>query len=204
LQHLEPVRGDAAGASRAAATRGAALAELPPGYRDAIGLIHTIRDVLPGAIIVGDSTQPVYAGNLMCEIDTPGAWFNSATGFGALGYAAPAAIGAKLAAPDRPVICLAGDGGLQFTLAEIGAAVDADLPVIFLVWNNHGYREIEHYMVAQGIEPVGVKPSAPDFVKIAEAYGMAAERLARSDELADALSRAAKSGRPTLLELIRD
>ena len=59
-------------------------------------------------------------------------------------------------------------------------------------------------MVAQGIAPVGVRPSAPDFVKIAQAYGMDAERLMRSDELAGALSRAAKSGRPTLLEMIRD
>ena len=90
----------------------------------------------------------------------------------------PAAIGAALAAPDAPVVCLAGDGGFQFTLPELGAAVDAGAPVIFVVWNNRGYREIETSMRDAGVEPVGVSPAPPDFLKIAEAYGIAAERLA--------------------------
>ena len=101
-----------------------------------------------------------------------------ATGFGALGYGPPAAIGAALAAPEAPVVCLTGDGGFQFTLPELGAAVDAGAPVIFVVWNNRGYREIETSMRDAGVEPVGVSPAPPDFLKIAEAYGIAAERLA--------------------------
>ena len=101
---------------------------------------------MPGSIIVGDSTQPVYAANLYYDHDRPGGWFNAATGFGALGYGPPAAIGAALAAPDAPVVCLTGDGGFQFTLPELGAAVDAGAPVIFVVWNNRGYREIETSM----------------------------------------------------------
>ncbi len=60
----------------------------------------------PGAIIVGDSTQPVYAGNLWYDHDRTGGWFNAATGFGALGFAPGAAVGAALAAPGTPVICL--------------------------------------------------------------------------------------------------
>ena len=91
-------------------------------------MVETIRDALPGAIIVGDSTQPVYAANLYYDHDRPGGWFNGSCGFGALGYGPPAAIGAALAAPDAPVVCLAGDGGFQFTLPELGAAVDARAP----------------------------------------------------------------------------
>ena len=140
--------------------------------------VETIRDTLPGSIIVGDSTQPVYAANLYYDHDRPGGWFNAATGFGALGYGPPAAIGAALAMPDATVVCLSGDGGFQFSLPELAAAVDAGAPVIFVVWNNLGYREIETSMREVGVEPVGVSPAPPDFAKIAEAYGIAAERLA--------------------------
>ena len=56
-------------------------------------LLDSLRDTLPEAFVVGDSAQPVYAGNLCYDHDRPGGWFNAATGFGALGYAIPAAIG---------------------------------------------------------------------------------------------------------------
>ena len=114
----------------------------------------------------------------------------------------PAAIGAALAAPDTPVVCLTGDGGFQFTMPELGAALDAGAPVIFVVWNNRGYREIETSMLDAGVEPVGVSPAPPDFLKIADAYGIAAERLTDIAELAAALQRARKTGRPYLIEIV--
>ncbi|MER9383501.1 thiamine pyrophosphate-dependent enzyme, partial [Mesorhizobium sp. M0578] len=159
------------------------------------------RDTLPGAIIVGDSPQPVYAANLYYDHDRPGGWFNAATGFGALGYGPPAAIGAALARPEAPVVCLTGDGGFQFTLPELGAALDAAAPVIFTVWNNRGYREIETSMLDVGVEPVGVSPAPPDFCKLAEAYGIAAERISGTGGLADALGRARATGRPYVIEI---
>ncbi|GLK85778.1 hypothetical protein GCM10017653_38480 [Ancylobacter defluvii] len=160
-----------------------------------------IDEALPEAIIVGNSTQPVYAGNLYFDIGRPLSWFNAATGFGALGYGPPAAIGAALGAPQRPVVCLTGDGGLQFSLAEIGSAADAGARVIFLVWNNDGYQEIETYMLECGIEPEGVKPSAPDFAAIAEAYGVPAQRLEDVAELGPALATAAERNGPSLIEI---
>ena len=110
-----------------------------------------VQQALPDAIIVGDQTEPVYAGNQFFRPAQPRSWFNSSTGYGTLGYALPAAIGAKLAAPDRPVVALVGDGGLQFTLPELASAVEAEAPVIVLVWNNQAYGEIKTYMVEQGI-----------------------------------------------------
>ena len=166
--------------------------------------VETIRDTLPGAIIVGDSTQPVYAGNLCYDHDRPGGWFNAATGFGALGYGPPAAIGAALAVPDATVVCLTGDGGFQFSLPELAAAVEADARVIFVVWNNSGYREIETSMRDVGVEPVGVSPAPPDFAKIAEAYGIPAERLAARSGLPDALRRAQAAKKPYLIEIAVD
>lgn len=196
------VSGD--GAARAAATRQAAFAELSSTLQAQTYAVEAIRDALPGSMIVGDSTQPVYAANLYYDHDRPGGWFNAATGFGALGYGPPAAIGAALAMPGVPVVCLTGDGGFQFTLPELGAALDAAAPVIFVVWNNRGYREIETSMLDVGVEPVGVSPAPPDFCKLAEAYGIAAERLADIDGLAVALKRARATGKPHVIEITVD
>lgn len=186
-------------AARAEEARGAALAEIGPTMREQVSVVEMIRDTLPGSIIVGDSTQPVYAANLYYDHDRPGGWFNAATGFGALGYGPPAAIGAALADPQAPVVCLTGDGGFQFTLPELGAALDAGVPVIFVVWNNRGYREIETSMRDVGVEPVGVSPAPPDFCKLADAYGVTAERLGNISGLPAALRRA--SGRTYLIEI---
>ena len=97
---------DTGGPRRAAAARTAARDELSPAMQAQLDVVETIRDTLPGSIIVGDSTQPVYAANLYYDHDRPGGWFNAATGFGALGYGPPAAIGAALAMPDATVVCI--------------------------------------------------------------------------------------------------
>ncbi|WP_257893342.1 5-guanidino-2-oxopentanoate decarboxylase [Gymnodinialimonas phycosphaerae] len=191
------------GASRADATRKSALNSLDDVYRSHIALIDTITQALPGVRIVGDSTQVVYAGNMYADISQPRGWFNAATGYGALGYGASAAIGAALG--DRaPTVCITGDGGLQFCLSELGTAVDERTPVIFLVWNNNGYQEIERYMRENQITPEGVKPSAPDFAAVAKAYGMPAERVEGTDGLIAALKRAKAAGSAYLIDLIVD
>jgi len=189
------------GRQRAAATREAALKELTPKMRVEISVLHAVYAALPDCVIVGDSTQAVYAGNLYCEAPRPRSWFNAATGFGALGYGPPSAIGAAIADPSRPVVCLVGDGGFQFSLAEIGSAADSRARVVFLVWNNDGYQEIENYMIETGVTPEGVKPSAPDFLLLAEAYGVPARRLANVDELAEALNEANLRNGPSLIEI---
>lgn len=191
----------AEGATRAAQARAAARAALSPAYQAQVQLIETITHVIPGVRIVGDSTQVVYAGNMFADMSAPRRWFNAATGFGALGYGAPAAIGAALG-DAAPVVCITGDGGLQFSLAELGTAVDERTPVIFIVWNNNGYQEIERYMLDHAIKPEGVRPSPPDFVSVAQAYGMAAERVEGTDDLPAALERAKAAGRAYLIDLI--
>ncbi|MFC3529921.1 5-guanidino-2-oxopentanoate decarboxylase [Paracoccus mangrovi] len=205
------------GAARAAETRQAAMAALSPKMQVMTEVLAVIRDTLPGCTIVGDSTQLVYGGNLYWEAAAPRSWFNASTGYGALGYGPPAAIGASLALPDAPVVCLVGDGGFQFCLGALGSATDEASRVIFLVWNNNGYQEIEDHMVSRGITPVGVRPSAPDFRKIAEGYGIPSERIRLTDgnsqaalapgkldlaPLAAALIRARAAQGPALIEVM--
>src|SRR5690606_1948386 len=123
-------------------------------------------------------TQLVYSGNMAFAARSPRSWFNSATGYGTLGYALPAAIGAKLGCPDRLVVALAGDGGILFTLSELVSAVDCGAAVILLLHENGGYGEIRSYMEARGIEPVGVDLWNPDYVAIGKACGWHSERVA--------------------------
>lgn len=175
------------GAPKAAEIRKAARAELSPEYAHSLAMVDTIRDTVPGAIIVGDSTQPIYAANLYYDHDSLWGWFNSSVGFGTLGYAIPAAIGAALGAPDRPVVCLIGDGGAQFTLPELMTAIDEKLPIIFIIWNNHAYQEIAIAMRDAQVTVVGCHPTPPNFEGIAAANYMA---YAKSKNTTDALRRA--------------
>lgn len=198
------VRTPTTGAARAAHLRTAAFGEIEPKYQKAIGFLDQIWAALPDARIIGDSTQAVYAGDLWCEPPGPRRWFNAATGFGALGYALPAAIGAQIADRTTPVVCLVGDGGLLFTVGEMPAAVEADAPIILLVWNNDGYGEIKNYMVERGIEPIGVDLVRPDFVALGAAMGWRSERLDSLDALGDALTRAHASAKPSLIDIAED
>jgi len=198
----EPARHDASwGNSRVAALRGEVDASLDHPARMQHRMLEAVASALPDAIYVGDSTQPVYTGNITFDAATPRSWFNSSTGYGTLGYALPAAIGAKLAMAGRPVICLIGDGGLQFTLPELASAVEAGAPVIILLWNNNGYGEIKKYMQNRAIEPVGVDIYTPDFLAIARGFGCAAQHVATAAELAGTLRLAASADRPTLIEI---
>ena len=181
-------------------------ADLTPAWdaatRAQTHFLHTVLEELPSAVLVGDSTQPVYSGNLTLNLDHPRRWFNASTGYGTLGYALPAAIGAWLGRGDgQPVVCLIGDGGLQFTLPELASAVEARTPIIVLLWNNQGYEEIKKYMLNRAIEPVGVDIYTPDFIGVATALGCAAERIQDVDSLRVALRAAADRQGPTLIEI---
>ena len=201
LQATTGPANDAQGSDRAATARAAALTALSSDYQAHVALIDTITQTLPGCRIVGDSTQVIYAGNMYADIPAPRGWFNAATGYGALGYGASAAIGAALGDPGTPVVCVTGDGGLQFCLSELGTAIDEKTPVIFVVWNNAGYREIETYMIDKSIKPEGVHPSAPDFVAVAQAYGMGGESLDGIADIAAALRRAQAARAPWLIDI---
>jgi acetolactate synthase-1/2/3 large subunit len=164
-------------------------------------LLDVLQAALPGLVLVGDSTQPVYSANIVYNPSRPRSFFNSTTGFGTLGYALPAAIGAKLAAPERPVVALVGDGGLQFTLPELASAIEAKTPVIILLWNNQGYGEIRNQMASIGIPPLGTNLYTPDFLTIAKGYGCSAHRANSLAHLRALLQQAGQQTTPMLIEI---
>ena len=164
-------------------------------------VLEAIRTALPDAIVVGDSTEPVYFGMTNYNADRPRSWFCSATGYGTLGYAVPAAVGAKLAAPERPVVALVGDGGLMYSVGEMASAVGADTPIIALLWNNQAFEEIKHAMVSAQVEPVGVELHAPDFLALARSMGWAADHVPDLDALPGLLKAASERNQPSLVEI---
>ncbi|MGB5067310.1 MAG: thiamine pyrophosphate-dependent enzyme, partial [Albidovulum sp.] len=198
----ENTRSGRNGVETAAQTRAAAQAELSPDMRLQVEILNAMRDAVPGAIMVGDSTQVTYGGDLYYDHDRPAGWFNAATGYGALGFAIPAAIGAALAAPDARVLCLTGDGGAQFTLPELMTAVDEKLPITFLIWNNFGYQEIATSMVAKGVPVLGCDPTPPNFADIARACGIPHRHAAMTpDAVAEALRDLVPNGGPVMIEI---
>ena len=164
-------------------------------------LLTAIRDKVPDTIFVGDSTQLIYSGNMIFNTAKPRQWFNSSTGFGTLGYALPAATGAALAANGDPVVCLIGDGGIQFVLGELGALKDTGLPLAIIVWCNSGYREIKTTMENANVSTVGVEFAVPDFIAVANAYGITAKRLNTDQQICSEISRAHHDCEPVLIEV---
>ncbi len=153
------------------------------------------------AILVNDSAMACYYGAAHYLPVTHSRRFLYPTGYATLGYALPAAIGAKLARPDLPVAVLIGDGGLLFTVGELSTAAAERLPLPVIVHANGGYGEIRREMLARHITPIGVDIPAYDVQGLADAFRLAAEKVTDVHELPALLRAALARDRPTLLQV---
>ena len=187
-------------ASHVTTVRQALVAEMTPDFAGQNALLKLIRDEVEGVIFVGDSTQTVYSGNLGFEALAPRKWFNSSTGFGTLGYGLPAAIGAMIGS-NLPVVSLMGDGGIQFTIAELICAAELELPLIVLLWNNQGYGEIRRYMEDGGLPVIGVNIKTPNFEPLAAGLGAGYRRITDKQQLLAALKTDTKGKQPIIYEI---
>jgi 5-guanidino-2-oxopentanoate decarboxylase len=163
-----------------------------------------LRSVLPAdAIVMGDMSQIVYTGSYAMPMQTERCWYYSGT-YCALGVALPMAVGAKIGAPHRPVIAVAGDGGIMFTINELATAVEERIALPVIVWNNDALMAIVEQMDQRQIPRIGVEPKSPDFVKIAEGLGCHGVLAAGADHLAQSVRDALLADRPTLIEIRQD
>src|SRR5271170_154072 len=186
-----------AGAYRAQIER-----EFDRDTRGRLAALQGLRAALPAdGAVFSDMTQIAYLGNYAFRAERPGLWFHP-SGYGALGYALPAAIGAKVAQPARAIVALAGDFGLQFTHQELMTAVELDLTLPIIVWNNEALGQIRDDMRAAGIAPIGVVGRNPDFVALAGACGAAGVRVHSAGELTHAVRAALGRSGPTLVEAV--
>jgi acetolactate synthase-1/2/3 large subunit len=121
---------------------------------------------------------------------------------GSMGYGVPAAVAAKAVHPDRPVVCVAGDGDFLMTGQELATAVQEGLDVVVLVVNNGMYGTIRmHQERHYPGRVVGTDLRNPDFVALAQAYGAHGALVERSEDIGDALDEALSCGRPAVVEL---
>ncbi|MFE7618692.1 5-guanidino-2-oxopentanoate decarboxylase [Streptomyces sp. NPDC057496] len=183
-----------------AALRGERNAESRGRDAHLLPYLAAIGSVLPAnAVLTSDSAQCCYYGALPHLPITPEGRYLHPTGFGTLGYALPAAIGAKVADPTRPVVALSGDGGLQFSVQELATAVESGHPLPVVVFDNGGYGEIRDEMVSRGDRPTAVDLPRVDLPALARAYGGHGTRADSPEALAAALRRALDTPGPTLI-----
>lgn len=160
-----------------------------------------LREVIPlDAMIYSDMTQFAYVAKEVWDMPRPGMWHHP-TGFGTLGYALPAAIGGAVARPGKPTVAIAGDYGFQYTIQELGTAVELGLPLPIILWDNGKLGEIEDSMTRAQIAPNAVVARNPDFCKLAEAYGAYSAAPETLSDLRDALSAAFQADAPTLIRI---
>jgi thiamine pyrophosphate-dependent acetolactate synthase large subunit-like protein len=172
--------------------------------RQHIRLLDALRDEIPDdAVIMGDIAQLVYTGTAAMKTLLPRTWFYPA-GFGTLGCALPNAIGAKLTTPEKTVIALVGDGGLMFTVNELATAVEEELSIPVILWHNHSYAMIRDGMVKRGIPQIGVNPRAPDFIKLAEAFGCPGVNVDSEAGFRQALKAAMAHAGPSLIVVLEN
>jgi acetolactate synthase-1/2/3 large subunit len=175
-----------------------------PDYEGPLNLGQVMREL--EGLLDADAVMTCDAGNFS-------AWpprfinFSDAQRFigptnGAMGYAVPAAIGAKIALPDRQAIAFVGDGGFLMTGQELATAFHHGVAPIVLVFNNQMYGTIRMYQErAYPGRVSGTALTNPDFVKYIEAFGGHGEMVAATAEFAPAFRRAVESGRPAVIEL---
>jgi thiamine pyrophosphate-dependent acetolactate synthase large subunit-like protein len=161
-----------------------------------------LRAALPAeTIVAGDSAQVSYFGTAHQWPSHRLGQFVYPAGFATLGYGIPGGIGAALAAPDRPVIVVAGDGGTMFTIQKFATAVDLGLSLPVVAMNNGGFQEIREGMAHQGIPPITVDVRSPDLPLLGQALGGAGARVAGPEELAKAVVEALGRPVPTFIEV---
>lgn len=153
------------------------------------------------ALIAADSAMACYYGALSnLPLHRPRS-FLYPTGVGTLGYGLPAAIGAKIAAPQRKVVALLGDGGVMFTVAELAAAAQAGLAIPVVIVDNGGYGEIRNEMADRGDMVHAVDLASPDFAALARSLGCYGTTIESPALLTDAVEAALNADRPTLIHL---
>ncbi len=184
-----------------AAIRGAAAQAYRQRRPQELDILAALRETLADdGIVATDMTQIAYGGNLHFPCRTPGSWLHP-VGYGTLGYGLPAAIGAKLALPERQVVSLSGDYGFGFTSNELAVAASHGLCLPVIVWNNHRLGQIQDDMDRLNIARIGVEIEPPSLELIAKAHGAGYVAPADIAAFKAALKDALETPRPVVIEM---
>lgn len=175
-------------------------------------VIAEARAALPPETIVLSSSGNIQAQLFQEMAFTVPRTYISAGGFSTMGWSYPAALGAKLAAPETPVVAMVGDGDFLMTFQEIATAVQYNIPAVAVVLNNQGWqaiRDLQRIAFGEGADYAtmfeqGGQPQTPHIADAARAFGAHAVRIERPDEVGPAIRAALDSGRPAVVEVMVD
>jgi thiamine pyrophosphate-dependent acetolactate synthase large subunit-like protein len=197
--------------------KGLAARRLDPAVRTAIAagadadagpwaeIQRVLREALPAeTVVAGDSSQVTYYGTVHHWPFTPANRLLYPTGFATLGYGLPAAIGAKVADPARPVVAVFGDGAAMFSIQELVTATELRLPIPVVIADNGGYAEIREQMVDRGIQPQAVDLYRPDIPALARAMGAHGVVADDVEDIGHLAARALATDRPTVIHHVVD
>jgi acetolactate synthase I/II/III large subunit len=197
-------RGYSKTSGRRSAIRDASAATLQEiqGVQPQMAYLNVLREVLPSNAIVTDELSQVgFASWYGFPVYQPRTFITS--GYqGTLGSGFPTALGAKVANPNRPVVAITGDGGFMFGVQELATAVQFGIGVVTLVFNNNAYGNVrrdqrQHF---DG-RVVAADLVNPDFVRLAESFGVKAARVTSPDHFRPALEKALADGGPYLIDI---
>ncbi len=164
-------------------------------------MLDILREVLDDdAILATEECQLGYTANQYFKCRQPRTYIHP-TGYGTLGPALPAGIGAKLALPDKQVAVISGDGSFLFTVGEMASASELGMALPIIIWNSGGYREIAGYMDKFDIERVGVDFETPDFPTLAKGFNCFGCHPESAGSFRDALIKALAAPKPTIIEI---
>jgi acetolactate synthase I/II/III large subunit len=199
LAHLPTTRPERIAASRALKERIAGeLVVLAPQ----LGFLRAIRDVLPDdGVLVDELTQVGYCARSAYETRRPRTFISS--GYqGTLGWGVATALGAKHALGDAPVVALSGDGGFMFNVQELSTAVRHRIPIVVIVFNDGAYGNVRNMQKnLHGNRVIGTDLANPDFVRLAESFGIAGRRVTDPEGLRRALEQTLATNEPALIEV---
>ncbi|MBT4514304.1 MAG: thiamine pyrophosphate-binding protein, partial [Chloroflexi bacterium] len=175
-------------------------------FPEQIAMFEELRMRLPDdAVMVGGVTVGTRWMRSAFDIMQPGT-LTSASYMTTLGYAFPLALGAKAGSPDRPVIALCGDGGFSYAIGDLATAVQHHINLVTVLFNNGKYGASQNDQVNGrfGGRVIGTDLVNPDFVALAESFGVVGVRVTKLDQLPDAIMEATSAGQPVLIDVVGD
>jgi thiamine pyrophosphate-dependent acetolactate synthase large subunit-like protein len=164
--------------------------------------IDALRRAIPrDGIAVTDMTQLSYVACGLYPVYEPRTYMFP-SGYGTLGFALPAAIGAKIARPEAAVVAVVGDGGFQFTMSELGTAVQERLGIPIVIFNDSCYSAVkENQALSRGSRYVAVDLVNPDYVDLGRAYRIPGVRVDTPESLEAAIGEALSRDLPTIIDV---
>jgi thiamine pyrophosphate-dependent acetolactate synthase large subunit-like protein len=177
-------------------------AEATAWFAERRDYIDALRRAIPrDGILSTDMTMMSYVACSVYPVYEPRTFFFP-SGFGTLGFAVPAAIGAKIGRPDAAVVAIVGDGGFQYTMGDLGCAVQERLGLPIVIFNDSTYSAVKHaQMEERGGRYMAVDLVNPDYVKLADAYDIPGVRVQSPEELEREVQRAFERDLPTIIDV---